>query len=246
MANADYSAQNASGWVQIAVALGQGWLQRENTKTQNNLRAANAAARDIARAGNNELQAAESTFARWAQSVTNQRRLRVSGQQFDAAQEALTRLQDSRAAGSVARRVQASEEQGILAAKAAFAGVTGTASDVLAGTTALRAALTEEQATRTGEQQEYEVRSRTRRVISESIEGLDNTAVLSNLDRNRAIPQADPTQGNFLADIAGSGADFAAMYRYFATSGPKPDDAPYSNEGHNYPAPIVRDDIPQL
>lgn len=206
------SAQAQFAAVQVVSALAQGWLDRKLQGIQNKLARKQAENVNLVRRAQNELQAAESSYALWAQSVTNQRRLRVSGKQADAAQESLARLQDQRAGAGFARSVQAAEEQGAIAARSAFQGATGSSRDIIAGTAAVRAALVAEQAQRTGEQQEYEIQQRAGNVIGDAIQGLDNTAILSNLNMNVERAAQKPITGSFLYDLIGQSDNIAKMF----------------------------------
>jgi hypothetical protein len=209
-------AQASWAALQLTAALAQGWLERGLTKSANKVARANADAQNTVRKAQNELQAAESSYARWAQSVSNQRRLRVAGKQAEAAQQSMARLQDQRAGSGLAARVRAAEEQGALAARSSFAGIAGSSADIVAGTAALRAAIVGEQEQRTGEQQEFEIRERAGRVIGDAIQGLDNTAILSNLDMNKSLATQKINTTTALGDAMASGADFGAIIRVFA------------------------------
>lgn len=204
MAGEDQSSGPSAAQSQAVLQLVSAWAAnktaRADIKNQNMLAKVNAQAQNQVREAQNALQAAESNYARWAQSVQNQRRLRVSGKQAEAAQQSLARLQDQRTSGDLARGVRAAEEQGMLAARNAFSGVAGGVSDVVAGTIALRAAIEQQQATQTGEQQAFEIRERAGEVASDAIQGLDNTAILSNLNFNQAIPKITPLIGNAITD----------------------------------------------
>lgn len=194
------SAQTAWAALQVVSLYAQSSLQRSLTNDANMLARVNAEATNTVRRGQNALQAAETSYGLWAQSVSNQRRLRVSGKQAEAAQQTLARLQDQRTGAGLARRVQSAEEQGMIAARSAFAGVSGSAADAIAGTAALRDSLVREQAERTGTQQEYEARQRAGGIASDAIQGLDNTAILSNLNMNTAMARQTIQTGSALKD----------------------------------------------
>lgn len=188
-----------------SVGLGMltGAANRTTQRARNRVADAEAAAANLVRKGRNEQAAAEGGLARWMQGENNKRRLQAAGEQFNAGQQTLSRMQDSAARGSLEDQIAAAEAAGAYTANTAFSGAAGASVDIVDMALQLR----NDRALRAREVQQgfatYDTLQQIAGIMPQATAGL---AIPSGgeapLDYSVNLSQAQVVQGNFLLDFA--------------------------------------------
>lgn len=160
----------------------QGLQGRDDAKAALITEKGNAAAANIIRKAQNQVEAASASLGRYVQSRQNQERLKAGGKAVDATTQNIGRLQESALVGSIGRRVQAAEEAGALVARQGALGVRGSTADMLRVTQDLRVAQIEDAALRTQAQQEEGLREQQRSALDASILGLDLSPIIGSIN----------------------------------------------------------------
>lgn len=188
-------------YASLGMSLVSGYSARQSAKAQQIVFDAEAKAANIVRAGRNQQVAAEANLANFMRAENNRRSMEAVGEQFNAGQMNLARLQESFTQGSVEDQIRAAEQAGAYAANVAFSGAAGSSVDVVNYT------LSAQQ-----ERRDFYRNQQQGRVTYDQLQqltGLQASAYRA-IDYSLAIPSQDfgvnfarqaPKQGSWLTDV---------------------------------------------
>lgn len=185
----------------IGLSMITGAAARTTARAQNKLRQAGADAANVVREGANVQRAAEGSLARWMQGENNRRRLAAAGEQFNAGQQTLVRMQTARARGGLEEQIAAAEQAGAYAASVAFAGTGGSSVDIVDTTLRLRDERAAEARRADAGLADYDALTQIAGIMPQATSGLDLTSFAGGLDLSRNLSGNLPVQGNFLLDF---------------------------------------------
>ncbi|WCD56173.1 hypothetical protein [Caulobacter phage KSC] len=155
----------------------------------------NATAVDIAlaqrrvQAARNERAAAESTLARWSQSVANQHLLDDAGDRITAIQEDAARRVDQALIGRISDRLKGAEALGAALAQAGAAGLGGASVESFAQDIRLREALKEEAEDRQIASVLYQAGQSRGQTLTNAVGQMDNRSIVADMDYSAIIPE---------------------------------------------------------
>lgn len=180
-------------WPMLIGAGVMGWLGNQSGKAQakidTHLSAVNAAATNQVKRAQNLETMAKNSLARYVQTANNNLTLDDGGDAFTANLVTGLRMMDSEVNQKILNDVNTLEEFGAASASQAAVGAGGQVVDMINSTTALRASISRELQTQSGEYAAFEVGQRSRSIMSQMIGGLDSSLVLDSLDTRRAVAQ---------------------------------------------------------
>ena len=128
------AAQGAMGYLNNQAA-------RAEADANNMLSALNAKTGNATRLTSNKAEKAKGDLARWTQSVNNNRRLASGANNLEAVNINYQRQMDNLGAQDFSRSISDAEQSGAQAAARGSSGIVGNVTDMVAGATALRAAI---------------------------------------------------------------------------------------------------------
>lgn len=134
----------------------------------------------------NVLAKARGDIARYQQARSNKYKLISGAESVESQRTNLLRLSDAAVRGSFESRINASEVAGAVAAQTGFAGIGGGSVDMLNATNTLRAQRAEELANRQTDDQLYDGERNIRQTREATILGLDDVAILDDINYMRA------------------------------------------------------------
>lgn len=199
-------------WIQGVVGAVSGIIGGSVTRAQarNNERisAANAEANNKVRLAGNAQKAAETSLARWTQSLNNQRALDSGGRASDAVKQNFYRTADSWSYDSVNQGILLAEAAGQSAASSAAAGQEGGVVDMVNLSTRLRANIVAQRTADVQHLMSYDAAQRAGTIMSQTIGGLDNSVILDSLDYNKDVALKFPKNSVFQDAIQGAMAAY--------------------------------------
>jgi hypothetical protein len=164
---------------------------RAATEANNRLRRVNVEARDKVRQAGNLAEAAQNNLSRWVQSVNNNRRLKAGGEALEAHTVNVRRGLDAAEKRQFSNDITSAEQQGRMAASAAFSGVAGDVVDMVDLSVNLRNTIVEQAFKDQQGSATYDATRRAGNIMSQMVGGLDNSVIIDSLDYNVDALQQD-------------------------------------------------------
>lgn len=214
--------QLAMAGLQVGMSLLKERARKKQAQAANMVAEAQAAASNMARDSRNLQEGTQATLTRFAQSVNNQRLLDTAADSRAAAERTIARARDARSINTLSGRMAAAEMAGEIAASTAFNGVTGGAGNMIAATSALRAAISEEAARRHGAEQEFELVEQASAFTKNAILGMDRHVVADNIDFGEDVASHQNEKMDYFGAIMNSGAVQTGLNAWI-NSGPSKD-----------------------
>lgn len=170
-------------------------VNKQLTAISNRVDAANVAAKNTERRGQNALSAAVSSNNRFVQSINNSRQLKAAGSAIEATYVNSLRQQDDLVAQGFEAAIGAAEQLGMAAASSAAFGAGSSVTDAVNVATALRSARAAQATEDSLDTFKYDTQRRAMSLMSQAVDGLDITNQFTNLDYgvNVAQPQRSPS-----------------------------------------------------
>lgn len=201
------------GWAVIGKAIAggaQAWnkgqLDRTAIRMGNAVRAANAAAENRVRAGQNALTASVNTLNRFQQSLSNKRALSAGGEAVNASLVNAARQDRAMLASGFESSIQEAEAMGQAAAMAGFNGAAGSVVDEVDAATALRYSRAEYAAERYRGTAMFDAAARASAIQQQTQSSLNNSLVFDNLDYGISVAQRQ-AEPNIAANVIFAAAD---------------------------------------
>lgn len=145
---------------------------------------ANTYAANLLRGAKNTLTSAKGRLARANQAESNTRALRAGGKLMEVHQMNYRRARDAETLDSFEGQIQFAEQAGAAVAAQAFSGVGGNVVDMVNGTTALRQARMAYVRDKRIKQSDYDASQRLAEIHRTTIQGLDTSTLIDDLDYN--------------------------------------------------------------
>lgn len=222
-------------WVQMIVGAVDGLLQgsagRATAKANNRLNALNAEVGNKLRTAKNAASAAETSLARWSQSVQNNRRLDRGGDAIEANTVNYRRQSDAAITQGFSSSIRDAEQQGVMAAQAAASGVDGNVVDAVNTSVALRNSIVKQGIENMNDYRDYDASRRAGNIMSQMVGGLDNSILMDNFDYNIDVAQETPVFSHWMNAIQGSGKGFNVGGQGADVMTKKQSDNKYTTEG---------------
>lgn len=207
---------------QVGMSLLKENARRKQAHAANLIADAQAQASNMARDNRNTREGTQATLTRFAQSVNNQHLLDTAGESRAAAERTIARTKDAQAINTLGGRMAAAEEAGAATAEAAFNGITGGAGNMIAATSALRSAISEEAAKRHGAEKEFELVNQASAFTKNAILGMDKHVIADNIDFGEDVASHQSEKMDYFGAIMGSGAVQTGLNAWI-NSGPSKD-----------------------
>lgn len=206
-----------------------GSVDKAVAKANNMLSHVRAGASNKVRDASNAFSLARFTQAAQLQAMSNKRVTQDLGEALTAANVNYARQKDVLAKSSFEDSIAEAEELGRQAAEAAAFGIGGDAVDVISGTTALKQARAEEDATRMRDQFDSDFSAAKGNMVLQAMTGLDNSTIFADLDygidvaQTQAVPS--PMRSAIMAGLQHGGAQLLAqagtdLYKKYSGRGP--------------------------
>lgn len=177
---------------------------RAQADANTRISAANAKAGNQVRGAQNAFEAAKGNLARYAQSVSNNRRLESGGDAIEANVVNYRRARDNLATQSFATSIRQAEQAGQSAAAQANSGIDGSVVDQVNGATAIRDSIVNEAISRQGATMDYDAAHRAAGIEIQTVQGMDGSLILDQLDYNQDYAQVSPKISAFAAAVRGA------------------------------------------
>lgn len=164
-------------------------IERSTIRANNAISRANAKAENLVRSGQNVLQAASNSFARFNQSRQNRELLKAGGEQIAAVLTNAARADRSMLEAGFEGAIQHSEQMGMQAAMAASTGAGGTVVDDVNAASALRYARARGSAEKYRNTVIYDSVVKASAIMEQTQSNLNNGIILDNMDYRRSVAQ---------------------------------------------------------
>lgn len=202
-------------WWMAAVGAGFGLLNgaatRAEARANNRLSAVNAEVGNRLRVEKNAAAAAESSLARWSQSVSNNRRLDRGGDALEANAVNYRRGSDAAIKQGFSASIRDAEQQGVMAAQAAVSGVDGNVVDAVNTSVALRNSIVNQGIADMNAYRDYDASRRAGNIMSQMVGGLDNSIIMDNFDYNIDAARKTPINSPLMDALQGAAKAFGAF-----------------------------------
>lgn len=133
-------------------------------------------------ASGNLRSAAESSLARFTQSLANSRAMKAAGQQINAQTQNIAHMTDQAITGSAFQRLEAASALGEATAQAAAAGVGGSSIDTYKDTMRLRDAINEEAASQELSANNINMSANKGAILEDAVASQNNNSIQTQLD----------------------------------------------------------------
>lgn len=177
---------------------------RAQADANTRISAANAKAGNQVRTASNAFEAAKGNLARYAQSVSNNQRLKAGGDAVEANIVNYRRARDNLSLQSFSTSIRQAEQAGAAAAAQANSGIDGSVVDQVNGATALRDSIVDEAIRRNGGTMDYDAAHRAASIEVQTVQGMDGSLILDQLDYNVDFAQVSPKISAFAAAVRGA------------------------------------------
>lgn len=177
---------------------------RAQADANTRISAANAKAGNEVRQASNAFEAAKGNLARYAQSVSNNQRLKAGGDAIEANVVNYRRARDNLGLQSFSTSIKQAEQAGASAAAQANSGIDGSVVDQVNGATALRDSIVDEAIRRNGETMDFDAAHRAAGIEIQTVQGMDGSLILDQLDFNQDFAQVSPKISAFAAAVRGA------------------------------------------
>lgn len=192
----------AMAGLQAVQGLSNGYAAGADADRQTRTNQANAAAANLVRGSRNTLTIARGRLARQNQAENNNRTLQHGGQQREAATLNYRRMRDGAISSDFESQIQMAEQAGASVAAQAFHGVSGSVVDVVNGTTRLRNARIQQAQADRMKSADYDASQEQANIQRATIQSLDSSSIMDELDYNVDVAQTITRQGNLFTDLA--------------------------------------------
>lgn len=156
------------------------------------------------RSARNEEMAATNSLNRWVQSVNNSRALKAGGETKEASDRNFYRQSDAWAYNSVSEGIAKAEQAGASAAGSAAAGVEGSVVDMVNTSTRLRSAIVDQRTRDVQGLVRSDADRRAGQIMSQTIQGLNTSLILDNLDYSTDVGRSYTKQSTLGAGVMGA------------------------------------------
>lgn len=200
------------------IQAGASYLQNNDAKNEakkeNALRQNEAKLTNETRVAANVREHAIGSLNRWVQSVNNNLALKAGGKALEANTVNSRKAQDYRTERRFSSSLSEAEALGAASAARGSSGLNGGVVDMVAGTVALRSSIVNEQLRKQGVSEDDAAAQRAGMIMSQMVNGLDNSIIYPNRDNNVNVaqevksPSAISTYAPLLASAAKLGSDF--------------------------------------
>lgn len=204
MASAFGFNYSGSAGASVGMNAAQGVAQFIIASGQRDLAQANADARNIVRAGQNEQRIAESKLSAVIRGINNRRRLESMADGADAVLNTALRAQEAFTQGQFEQGLRLSEVLGAASAQAGAAGMGGSSVDAIGDATQGRAARLQQAQEEAQGDQQYDLYKQRAGVIEQGIQSLDMTPITANLDYGRDLGPAGSPFGDLVGNLVGN------------------------------------------
>jgi len=248
-------------WAQMIVGAIDGWLQgsagRATAQANNKISKVNAETGNKTRQWRNTATAATNNFARWQQSLNNQRILKAGGEQLEANTQNYLRQVDAHSYDDINRSLGDAEMMGAQAAQAGAVGMIGGVADMVDVSTRIRSGIVDQIAK---DQTAYASHDQARRagmIFSQTVQSLDSSLIIDTFDNGIDYAQETPVFSHWANAIQGVGKSFGVggqgadvMKNWDSRSKTTPqDESPYSlssagNAKFGFKGPPSKDELP--
>lgn len=133
-------------------------------------------------ASGNLRSAAESSLARFTQSLSNSRQMKAAGEQVNAQTQNIARMTDQAVAGSAFQRLEAASALGEATAMAAAAGVGGSSIDTYKATMQLREAINQDAADQEIKANNINMSANKGAILEDAVASQNNNNIQTQLD----------------------------------------------------------------
>ena len=198
--------------VQAAVSAYQANEANDKVKVQNSIRKAEADVANAVRDKRNGVAIAVDKLNRWVQSTNNNLRLKAGASALEANTTNAVRRSDERTVRQFTSLTQRAEAMGQQAAAVGLSGVSGQVTDMIAGTISLRDSIVTEGLRRQGVSEDFDTARRAGAIMSQMINGLDNSILTPSMDYNINTPDLQHEKsgtGMFLPILLNAGMQYA-------------------------------------
>jgi len=181
---------------------------------ENYMRKTEAGLTNATRTMANVREHAIGSLSRWTQSVNNNLALRAGGKALEANTVNSRRAKDYRTERRFSSSLSEAEAKGAASAAVGASGINGGVVDMVAGTIALRSSIVNEQLRKQGISEDDASAQRAGMIMSQMVNGLDNSIIYPNRDNNVNVaqevksPSAMSTYAPLLMSAAKLGGDW--------------------------------------
>lgn len=161
-------------------------------------------------AAKNERSGAESAVAKWGQSLSNQKKLKAGGENFNILAENFSRTVDARTLDSAMGMLRHGEDLGRLTAAAASAGIGGSSIESYNRTVETGFALQREAEERSARSGDYVAAKQAGRALGDAVDSMDNNLYMADQDYSYLGETKGPSILGTLATVAVAAAATAA------------------------------------
>jgi hypothetical protein len=175
----------------VATAAMQAYQANEandKSKVQNSIRKVEAELANKVRDSKNSVAAQVDKLQRWVQASNNKLRMQAAASAIEANTVNASRRGSERMRQKFSSSVQRAEVMGQQAAATGLSGVAGPVTDIVAGTLALRDSIVTENLRRQGLSEDFDTARRAGALMSQMVNGLDNSILHPSIDYNQATP----------------------------------------------------------
>lgn len=205
-------------------AQNQGWIDRSDIRANNAVAKANARAENLTRSGQNLLQTAANSLARFNQSRNNQELLKSGGEQVAALLTNAARADQAMLRQGFEGAIQHSEQMGMQAAMTAASGAGGTVIDDVNGASALRYARARGAAEDYRTTVIHDTVVKATAIMEQTQSSINNGVIFDNVDYRTSVAQTK-AEPNLAAKVILGAADAV-----FGSSGKGPGGFGSSND----------------
>jgi hypothetical protein len=177
-------------WMAVSAALQMYSANEANDKAKvaNSIRKAEADATNRIRDTRNGVNIAVDKLNRWVQSNNNNLRMKSAASALEANTTNAARRSDERTTQRFQSAIQRAETLGAQQAAVGLSGVSGPVTDMIAGSIALRDSIVAEGLRKQGVSEDFDTARRAGAIMSQMVNGLDNSILTPMIDHNTATP----------------------------------------------------------
>ena len=217
--------------IQAAVAYSEKDKADAAAKEEMGLRKVEARLTNETRVMANVREHAIGSLSRWVQSVNNNLALRAGGKALEANTVNARKAKDYRTERRFSSSLSEAEALGAASAAKGASGLNGSVVDMVAGTVALRSSIVNEQLRKQGISEDDASAQRAGMIMSQMVNGLDNSIIYPNRDNNVNVAQEvkSPSAISTYAPLLASAANLVSDFRFSSQ-----DTSPLTSEQQGY------------
>ena len=204
----------------LAIQAAASYLQNNDAKNEakkeNALRQNEAKLTNETRVMANVREHAIGSLNRWVQSVNNNLALKAGGKALEANTVNARKAKDYRTERRVSSSLSEAEALGAASAARGASGLNGGVVDMVAGTVALRSSIVSEQLRKQGISEDDAAGQRAGMIMSQMVNGLDNSIIYPNRDNNVNVAQEAkaPSALSVYAPLLASAAKLGSGFKF--------------------------------